>query len=80
MTIDPDARRKLSAKRTNERIKLLYTTANALAIGVLGAAIIVPGVSSLASLLDLQRGIWLLVAAALHCTALLIVWLLRSED
>lgn len=80
MSLDPDAQRRLHAKRANERIKLLYSTANALAIGVLGAAIIVPGVTSLASLMELQRAIWFLVAVGLHCTGLAIVGLLRSED
>lgn len=80
MSLDPDTRRKLAAKRTNERVKLGYTTVNALAIGVLGAAVIVPGVSSVASLLEFQRWIWLIIAMALHMLAQMIVGLLRSEE
>jgi hypothetical protein len=52
---------------------------NAVAIGMLGAAFIVPGVSSLVSLLEPQRWIWILIAVALHSVTYL-HRLLRSED
>lgn len=46
MSLDPEQRRRLDSKRFNERVKLAYTTVNAFAIGIVGAALIVPGVSS----------------------------------
>jgi hypothetical protein len=54
MSLDPDAQRRLQAKRANERVKLLYSTANALAIGMVGAAFIVPGITSADLLLEPQ--------------------------
>jgi hypothetical protein len=66
---DPEAERRLAAKRVNERLKLVYTSINALAIGIIGAAVIVPGVSSPASLLEPQRVIWFIAVAALHIMA-----------
>lgn len=80
MPLSPDAERRLAAKRANERIKLVYTTANAFAIGIVGAAFIVPGVSSLFPLIEVRRGIWLLIAAGLHIVAHLFIGRLRSED
>lgn len=80
MSLDPDARRKLAAKRTNERIKLVYSTLNAFAIAIVVAGVILPGVSSPATLLDFQRVIWFSVAIALHVLAQLFVGALRSED
>ena len=78
--IDPDARRRLANKRFNERVKLAYTTLNAMAIAVVAAAFIVPGISSVASIFELQRMIWFLVAAALHSAAQMFVGALRSEE
>lgn len=80
MSLDPDAQRRLSAKRTNERIKLVYSTLNAFAIGIVIAGVIVPGVSSPASLIELPRLIWFSVAGALHIAAQVFVGTLRSED
>jgi len=80
MALDPHAGRKLHAKRANERVKLLYSTVNALAIGMVGAAFVVPGVTSADALLEPQRWIWILIAVALHSVAYLIVGWLRSED
>ena len=78
---DPVAsERKLKAKRQNERVKLLSSTLNALALGVMGAGIIVPGISAPAVLLEPVRLIWFLAAALLHCGAHIVFQLLKSED
>jgi len=52
---------------------------NTIAIGIVVAAIIVPGVSSPALLLEPPRVIWILIAAALHIVAQAVLGLLRSE-
>ena len=80
MSLDPDARRRLAAKRANERVKLFYSTMNAFAVGVVGAAFIVPGITSIASIFELQRWIWFIAAAGLHLMAQLVIGLLRSEE
>jgi hypothetical protein len=47
---DPVAsERRLRAKRQNERVKLLASFLNTLGLAIIGAAIVVPGVSSLAA-------------------------------
>ena len=79
MTADPDAQRRLANKRYNERIRLIYTAANTLALGIIGAAFIVPGVSSVATIFETQRAIWFL-AAGLHILAQVVVGFLRSEE
>ena len=80
MTADPDAQRRLANKRYNERIRLIYTAANTLALGIIGAAFIVPGVSSVATIFETQRAIWFLAAAGLHVLAQAVVGFLRSEE
>ncbi|HEY8563958.1 MAG TPA: hypothetical protein VIL65_00530 [Beijerinckiaceae bacterium] len=72
--------RKLAAKRTNERVKLLASSLNALSLGVAGAAIVIPGVSEPGSLLELKRLVWFFVAAGLHLSAQYVFRYLRSED
>lgn len=74
------SRRKLAAKRANERVKLLANTLNALAIGVAGAGLIVPIVGEPTALFDAKRPAWLLFAAILHVCAQGALGLLRSED
>jgi hypothetical protein len=70
MSLDPDARRRLAAKRANERVKLFYSTMNAFAVGVVG----------ITSIFELQRWIWPIAAAGLHLMAQLVIGLLRSEE
>jgi predicted anti-sigma-YlaC factor YlaD len=41
------AERKLTARRTNEHLKLAASFLNALALAIIGAAFVVPGVTSL---------------------------------
>lgn len=71
-----DTERKLAAKRTNERVKMLAGTLNALAIGILGAAFVVPGVTSLENV----RWIWIPAALVLHLMAYVAYRFLKSED
>ena len=70
----------IQAKRFNERVKLLTTTANALAIGVAGSAIILPVVRESTSVEPLRTAIWIFVAFILHLMAQAVLGLLRSED
>lgn len=74
------SRRKLAAKRLNERVKLAVTTINALAIGIAGSAIILPAARDGVTTLPWQAWIWILVAFALHLVAQGLLSLLRSED
>ena len=78
---DPDAaNRRLAAKRHNEGIKLLANAFHSLSLGVAGAALILPGVTSPAKLLEPAPFIWLLVAVALHLIEQGVLRLLRSEE
>ncbi len=78
---DPIAsERKLRAKRNNERVKLLATTLNALALGVAGAGVVVPGVTAPEMLLKPASLVWVLVAGGLHSGAQVVLQLLKSED
>ena len=46
--VDPEASaRKLRAKRANERLKLAAGALNTLALAIVGAAFIIPGITSL---------------------------------
>ena len=74
---DPiDAERRLRAKRQNERLKLLVSFLNTLGLAVLGAAFVVPGINSLASI----QWSWVLAGIALHLTAQGVLQRLRSEE
>ncbi|AWN52304.1 hypothetical protein [Methylobacterium sp. 17Sr1-1] len=71
--------RKLAAKRINERLKLLASFFNALALGVIGAGVIIPTVA------DMTRAwpkslVWLVTGLVLHCAAQSAFTFLRSED
>jgi hypothetical protein len=70
------AERKLTARRTNEHLKLAASFLNTLALAIIGAAFVVPGVTSL----ELVRWIWIPVGLLLHLTAHLMLRLLKSED
>ncbi|WP_051956076.1 hypothetical protein [Beijerinckia mobilis] len=68
--------RILAAKRSNERVKLAAAALNALAIGVLGAAFVVPGVENL----DKVHWWWIPVALFLHVMAHATFGFLRLEE
>ncbi len=71
-----DRRRRLAARRINERLKLTANFLNAIGIGVVGAAFIIPGVTDLATV----RWSWIPAGLALHLVAHLLLQSLRSED
>jgi hypothetical protein len=80
MTSAQDRTRKLAAKRNNEHIKLVATVLNALCIALIGAAVIVPSVSSPEFFLTTRSWILILAAFVLHLGAHAVLRLLRSED
>jgi hypothetical protein len=71
--------RKLAAKRINERLKLLASFFNALALGVIGAGFIVPVVNEPGRLISPQLP-WLGLGLVLHLSAQGVLLFLRSED
>ena len=74
---DPEASaRKLRAKRTNERVKLTTVSLNTLALAIVGAAFIIPGVTSLENV----RWAWIPVGLILHLLAHLVLGFMKSED
>lgn len=75
-----DQRRKLAARRTNKRLRLLTSAMNTLAVGIVGAAMIVPGINSAAALLELHRFAWLATALTLHVSAVFVLRWLKSEE
>ena len=75
--VDPEtSARKLRAKRNNERVKLTAVSLNTLALAILGAAFIVPGVTSF----DNVRWAWIPIGFALHLLAHVVLGFLKSED
>lgn len=74
------AEERLAAKRLNEQTKLSANTLNALAIALLGAAVIIPGVSNPSALLSWEPWVLLFVAVGLHFVARAFLRLLRSEE
>lgn len=75
--VDPEgSARKLRAKRTNEHLKLIASSLNTLSLAVVGAAFVIPGVTSLENV----RWIWIPVGIVLHLIAHLPLRLLKSED
>ena len=81
MSLTPeDKRRRLAAKRNNERVKLAATSLNALALALLGAAFLIPALSNAAVLLTVEPWFLLFVAVALHFGAQATLNLLQSED
>ena len=74
--VDPEgSARKLRAKRTNEHLKLIASSLNTLSLAVVGAAFVIPGVTSLENV----RWIWIPVGIVLHLIAHLPLRLLKSE-
>jgi dipeptide/tripeptide permease len=61
-----ERRRRLAAKRHNERLKLLIVSVNALGLTTFGAAFILPMVGGAEPKAPL---IWIIVAFALHLLA-----------
>ena len=71
---------RLAARKLNEQTELSATALNALAVALIGAAIIIPGVRDLSSLLSWQPLFLLFVALTVHIGARLFLLLLRSEE
>lgn len=74
---EEDKLRRLAAKRNNERVKLMAGTFNAMALTILGAAIILPGINGGPGALTL---IWIPASVALHLGAHMAFRFMRSED
>lgn len=74
--IPSDKRRRLAAKRMNERLRLAANFLNAIGIGIVGAAFIVPGMTDLSTV----RWSWIPVGIILHSVAQLLLQLLQAED
>jgi fatty acid desaturase len=72
-----DARRKLAARRNNERIKLLITSINTIALTTVGAAAILPLIGGT---IQTAAWYWIVLAVCLHLTAHGLFRFLRSED
>ncbi|MEE8631498.1 MULTISPECIES: hypothetical protein [Methylobacterium] len=71
--------RKLAAKRANERLKLLAGFFNTLALGVIGAGVIIPTVADLTNAWP-KSLVWLVTGLVLHCVGQGALTFLRSED
>lgn len=78
--VEVAARRKHTAKRLNDHLKLLVAYMNAMAIAVAGAAIIVPLVSSPNAALGRSHLSWFATSLALHCVGHVVVRFLRREE
>jgi len=75
--VDPEASpRKLRAKRANERLKLAAGALKTLALTIVGAAFVIPGVISLENV----RWAWIPVGLILHLLAHLVLGFMKSED
>jgi hypothetical protein len=74
---DEDRARRLAAKRNNERVKLVASTMNTVALTTFGAAFILPLVNGATGPLPV---IWIPFAVALHFGAQAVYRFLRSED
>ena len=70
-----DISRRRTAKRLNERIKLVATFVNNSGIAILVGAVILPYISGVPI-----NGGWLVVPVALHGVGQLVLTFLRSED
>ncbi len=71
---------RLAARKFNEQTELSATALNALAVALIGAAVIIPGVRDLSSLLSWQPLLLLFVALTVPIGARLFLLLLRSEE
>ncbi|MGX7708473.1 hypothetical protein [Methylobacterium sp. Gmos1] len=79
-TAEVAARRKHTAKRLNEHLKLLAAYINAMAIAIAGAAIIVPLVSNPDAAVRLSHVSWFAASLALHRAGQAVIRLLRREE
>lgn len=70
--------RRLARKRFNEHVKLLSSFVNTLSLAILGAALVIPLVST--GEVPSVNVIWISVGFALHLLAQTAIRLLRSED
>jgi hypothetical protein len=68
--------RKLRAKRANEHLKLVASFLNTLSLAVIGAAFVIPGVTSLQGV----RWLWIPIGIVLHLGGHIPLRLLKSED
>ncbi len=81
MSLTPgDKARRLANRRFNERIKLIVTSLNAIALAILGAAFILPGVANVANLLSIEPWVLLFIALGIHVGAQALLGRLKSED
>jgi len=76
----PTAERKLAARRFNERVKLSASFLSTLAVGTLGAAVIVPLFSPAIQPSVAAVGAGILVGVSLHLLAQWVFRFLRNED
>lgn len=72
------ALRRFARKRFNEHVKLSAGFVNTLALAILGAALVIPLVST--GQLASASVIWVAVGFSLHVLAQLVLRLLRRED
>lgn len=78
MSLTPeDIGRRIGARRTNERLKLLATTLNTIGLTLFGTSIVAPMV---AGGLNVYASVWIMVAAGLHFGAHATPGKLRGED
>ncbi len=79
-SLTPDQERRLFAKRNNERVKLIVTSLNAVALAILGAAFLVPALANPAVLLSSGPWALVLIALTLYFGAHAVLQFLRSEE
>ena len=79
--MDEETRRKLSAKRFNEHVKLLVTTVNAAALIIFGAGVLQPIITLGAGVVLGQplSWFWIGLGAITHIVAQALIRLLRAE-
>ena len=78
--LTPGQERRLAAKRNNERVKLIATSLNAIALAIFGAAFVVPALANPAALQSSSPWILVRVALALHPGVHAVLRFLRSEE
>ncbi|MEM6665759.1 MAG: hypothetical protein AAF638_05085 [Pseudomonadota bacterium] len=82
VAMEHEPRDRYAAKRFNESVKLTSTTANALALGILGYAVIVPLARGEGTevVLSANGVTWILLGIVLHIMAHGILRTLKPED
>ena len=73
------ANRKLAIKRFNEHVKLFVATVNAIAVGLFGAGVLHPIVTSAAESDIMFNWTWIAACAAAHVFAQAVVRLVQLE-